>query len=259
MSDQHKTIHLHWARPSWIMLLPIVLFGAMLACELPFGSDQSLQETVNAMSVQSTMIAESTNAALQFQGTLMAGQATQFAQQAAATQDLLTSPGTEAPVAPAVTPSPSEVPPVIIIDWSTAGWTLSKSDECHKPGDMCWIGPNYKEKCSLTSKTSVFIDPAWPRPHLVYWNRYYSEQTGNFGYIEFDVEGQAGWDRRKKIGGTDDQWHQGYVDLKDFSGKNISVRFFFEPDTRTGDLTYIYIRRTWYLQDVQVVPDYSAP
>jgi len=150
-----------------------------------------------------------------------------------------------------------------INDWYVHKWNLIMSPyACHESAGGCWANPNYHVKSWLMSKNSVLIDSGWANPALVYWTKYESRRQINFCYVEVQVAGDTRWDRIKTIGGTKDIWHKVSIDLKAYSGKNILVKFYCEPNLGygTGDRGMaIYNKQILYVQDVKVVPDGSIP
>lgn len=133
---------------------------------------------------------------------------------------------------------------------------------CHESAGGCWANPNYHEKSWLLSKNSVLIDSGWANPALVYWTKYQSRRQINFCYVEVQIAGDTRWDRIKTIGGTKDFWHKAIVDLKAYSGKNVLIKFYCEPNLGFGDDRRgmaLYNKQILYVQDVKVVPDGNAP
>lgn len=149
--------------------------------------------------------------------------------------------------------------PVEIKNWYMHNWSLILSlYSCRGEEDGCWANPNYHESSWLLSASSVYIDPSWKAPALVYWSKHYSRRAINFCYIEVQSPGDTRWDRIKTIGGTKDYWHQVSVDLKAYSGEKLLVKFYCEPHLGigTGERgTAIYNKQILYVDDVTIVPE----
>lgn len=162
---------------------------------------------------------------------------------------------------------------VEIDDWWVHSWSLVKSPySCH--GDWqagCWVSLDYHKQAWLLSQKSVFIDPAWKDPSLVFWTKYYSHRLVNFAYIEIQVEGESTWDRVKIFGGRRIYWHQVVVDLSAYSGKKILVKFVTEPhvvfvgdsESKGGkkfqNSNLFYNKQLFYLKDVSIHSEPPAP
>lgn len=254
-----------WLRWS-VVLAALLLIGLLSGCELPFGSNDAAQQTLSAMIVQSTMIAEGTRMAQEYSATQLA---LQNAQQA--------MPTTEAPVSevqPTETIQPLQVTPTVetaaspspeggelveITAWEAIGWNSMSPEKCDEPEIGCWGVLNFKVKTSLTSELSVYIDPAWLNPYLVFWSKHNSEVREPFGYIMVSPEGSVNWEYLDTVASPQNYWQKRYFDLSQFKGDNILVRFYCEPVvtiTQMGNLRYLSY--SWFIQDVVVDPNFSG-
>jgi hypothetical protein len=164
---------------------------------------------------------------------------------------------------PAQVPASSAADPVELKAWYTYNWSIVNSIfSCRDSGTGCYVSLNYHAPGWMISQQSVYIDPGWKSPKLVYWTKYYSQKIKNFAYVDVQVEGQLSWDRIKTIGGTKFYWQQVEVDLSAYSGKTIVVKFQTEPNINDrggrggksgGNL--FYNRQLFYVQGVTINPE----
>jgi hypothetical protein len=152
-------------------------------------------------------------------------------------------------------PAGSTATPVELKGWYTYNWSLVNSlYSCRDTGTGCYVSLNYHSPGWMISQQSVYIDPNWKSPKLVYWTKYYSEKIANFAYVEIQVEGERSWSRIKTIGGTKFYWQQAEVDLSAFSGKTIVVKFHTEPNIyyRGNSGRIFFNKQLFYVQGVTI-------
>ncbi len=245
-----------------------ILASFALACSLSVVSDTGAEQTLAAISLQATVQAQAvTQAALEQQNAQLAIQATQ-----AALDRLKTEIAAQTPVVEQTekqpTPSPepvertaeitatAEQPNAIpLTQFSGSGWLFVQSGQCKDRQQGCWLGTvKTAQFTTLTGQDQVFLNPAWPFPHLVFWTRYKSTYDFTFGYVELDVQGQVGYARVQSFGGTKDYWERVYIPLLDYAGNTVAVRFYFQgPD---GTSAYQPSSFTWVLEDIQITPNF---
>jgi hypothetical protein len=260
-------------RPLLLFYLPLIL--AILACTNPLSGDQPLQETQAALAVQSTFDAERsstlnaqqtsmavqvTQAVTQAQqpigGTLQAQQATMAVQQTTiAGQNTQVVQPTATPVAPSTTTIPeTSSTPMILTDFKFYYFVQSSTD-CRESGDVCWIANdqwtkdrNWGEKdMVLTTKGSIFIDPNWKNPYLVFWHIYKTEQSISV-VASVDSKKEILWFFTKSSG----SWAKVVADLTKYKGKDIVIQF-----VGVGRNWYGKPKTEWTVQDIQIVPNYT--
>ena len=154
--------------------------------------------------------------------------------------------------------------PVEITSWYTHNWNMINSlYSWRESGSGCWVAQNYHVSAWLMSAQSVMIDSNWKEPQLMFWTKYMSDRRVNFTYVEVQVEGETSWDRIKYFGGTNKYWHQESIDLSEYSGKKIFIKFQYEPNVRVNSedgrgRTYRslnpYNWQLFYVQGVTVGP-----
>ena len=245
-----------------VLLLPLLL--AALACNFtPVAEDPGpIDETDVAHSVQTTIDAQQTSAA-QVEQTVAAFPLTPPPQQdmpepsatLAPSQEPTTAPTEVPPSAtlppPTATAAPTQSGPITLLDWKMVFWVQLNSG-CKVAGTPCWrTNDNFNlhigiAEVSLNGQDLVFIDPAWPRPFLVYWNRRNLNAPARL-----EIEADGNWIKARDIN-RDAPWMQEYVDLKAFVGQSIRVRFSVDGAWGSG-----VSGSDWYIQEVQIVPDFK--
>ena len=147
-----------------------------------------------------------------------------------------------------------------VYNWS---W-INSPYSCRDPNTGCWVYLNYKAPGWALSQQKTTIDKKWKNPTLVFWTKYSSSRVVNFAFVEIQVAGETKWDRVKVFGGTRDIWQQVTVDLKAYSGKTITVKFFAQPnlysiyrDESKGHSQYT--KEIFYVQGVSIAPEPPNP
>ncbi|MBN1538194.1 MAG: hypothetical protein JW908_15760 [Anaerolineales bacterium] len=189
------------------------------------------------------------------------------------------APVEEIPPSPTIPPPTSEptattaevIPPtetvapapagMSLMDWTLWGWTSSTSPmACQDSNSACWMLVNYREATSLVYAKKITIDPGWKTPTLVFQNRYSIKESKAFGFVEIEVQGEVGWNRVYSLKGSRDYWHEVAIDLSEFSGKTITLRFATRPYfeiVQKGEATkMVYNKQTWIIQNVAIVSNY---
>lgn len=248
-----------------LLYLILPLFLAAMACEIPgIGSETSLQQTNVALGIQQTMNAIN-DATLQAQLTQVVAvnptvpqqniQATLDAQATAIALDFTRT------AAPAATETPTQIsspPPttevaldeIPILEWKMFFWVTLNSG-CYIDNAGCWrMNDDYRknanrEDVTLVSKNPVRIDPAWPKPYLVFWHKYDFEKPAR---VDLQVNGT--WIIVKKFRDNEmtSRWLQEAINLEDYKGKEVIVRFL---------ATSYPLASQWYVNDVRIIPNYN--
>jgi hypothetical protein len=248
--------------------MPMVF--AALACSFSAGGDQTLKETDIAIGIQQTLVAQ-TAIALE---TSLAAPATAVPLGTTASS----SPEVTTPITPALTgletqPVTSTDTPqatatsestdpvaVQLTDWKLAVFAPINSG-CKLDDAPCWLlkmsgsglwkshGPT---EGVLTTREPILIDPSWENPALVFWHKF--ESTG-FGYqVNLQVNGKWSGVRQNDLNTAG--WVQEVVKLNDYKGKELNVSFL---STVVVSWLRPNLNVSWYIQDVQIVPNYQTP
>jgi hypothetical protein len=257
-----------------VILLPISLCLIIMnsACSFSAPSvDPSKRQTDVARSVESTLNAEKV-ATYQVKQTLDAGQpiatqpdssntnATIQAQQSTLdVQSTSLSPQATQPPLPTDTsqPAPTLAPaasldPIQILDWKMAFW-VSLPNGC-RGHDPCWrTNDDYKKHLGLSpmvlaSQQSYLIDPSWPKPYLIYMTKW---KISNPATVEFTIDGTPIIVKNYPKGQS--EWTNDKIDLSNYKGKEISIRFAVNGKWGSGGIP----GSEWYLENIQIVPSYN--
>jgi hypothetical protein len=251
-------------RAAAMLLLPLVL--AALACSFNTGSDQSLRSTDIAISIQQTLMASTATA---LEAGLAAPPAT-LAPPTAETQPEATLPPSPTPVVVTATPEPAlptDTPTVAIsptspapesipvLDWGMQYW-VPIPNGCKEKGVPCWkMNDDYHKHLGsadliLISKNPVLIDPSWPNPRLTFWHKY---DFSRYATVELKIDSK--WSVLMDLNGksSSGRWVMDTIDLKDYRGKNIIIRYSAGGIWGSGGIA----GSDWFVTDVNFVPDYQ--
>lgn len=248
--------------PRTIIVVLTALALASLACRFGSAEDPSLRQTDIAIGIQQTLIAQ-TAAALQVG--LSEATATSLAPEATATLPPSPEP-TEAatqPVIPTNTLEPSSTPTTLaplslqLTDWKYVAF-IPVSSGCKLDDVPCWLlklsgSGMWKSTAptegTMTTASPAYIDPAWANPALIYWHNF---QTKGFGYrVSLQIDGR--WSDVRRSDTPTSGWVQEVIDLKSYKGSEININF---SSTVVVAFVTPNLSVTWYIQDVQIVPDY---
>jgi len=249
-----------------IVLVPLAL--AALACNFGSGEDPSLRETDIAIGIQQTLLAQTSSA---MQAGLTAATSTLPAVQATASPPQPTIPPSPttievatqpiistSPAEPSSTPTSLAPQSIQLTDWEYIAFRPINSG-CKLDDAPCWLlrmsgSGMWKSTAptegTMTTQSPIFIDPAWGNPALVFWHNF---QTKGFGYrVNLQIDRQ--WSEVRRGDAPTTGWVQEVINLKDYKGENLSFNF-----TSTVVVRFLTpnISVNWYIQDVQIVPDYK--
>lgn len=255
-----------------MILLPIFVSPIIIASSCTFNApavDPSKRQTDVARSVESTLNAEKV-ATFQAQKTLDAGQPAATQPEGPNTNETIqaqqvTLDAQSTSLAPQVTqPAPTNTPqvaptlatessliPIQILEWKMFFW-FSLPNGCR--GDApCWrTNDDYNKHLGqspmeLTSKQSYLIDPNWPKPYLVFWDRLKNTSPAS---IEVISDGTPILIKEYPKGQK--EWSSEAIGLSPFKGKEIFIRF-----TVTGQWGSGTPGSDWYLENIQIIPNYN--
>jgi hypothetical protein len=207
------------------------------------------KQTLNASEPVSTPIENpGINATSQAQQATLNAQATSLPLQA--TQP----PTTQTSLVTPPTSSAGPLEPIQILDWKMSFW-VSLPNGC-KGDSPCWrTNDDYNKHLgmsplALTSKQGYLIDPNWPMPYLVFWNK---RENANPVTIEVIIDATPIAVRQYPKGRKD--WTRDAIDLSAYKGKEIVVRF---VATGKSGLDWGGNPGTnWYLENIQIFPNFK--
>jgi hypothetical protein len=255
-----------------LLLLLSPLFASILACALPGSADESTVQTVIAQNVQATVNAEDaatlqarqtslavneTKLALQLEGTVQAQQATLQAQETRVALEKTKPPTpSEASATQTQEGSSKTFDSVSLVNWDQ-NYFVPISTGCPVEDSPCWKADDDSDKhfggtLSLVCEDTVFIDPEWPNPYLVFWHKYDLARPANVSIL-FNSQ----WEYLKIYGKGQSNWSQDAFDLSKYKGDTILIQF-----STDGRAPYVWPhpappKNDWYIQYVQIVPDYA--
>jgi len=160
------------------------------------------------------------------------------------------------PPAAQASPSPqTSFDSVLITDWKQ-GFFNQLSSGCKLADTPCWVSDDDYQKHNgsnmvLTSRERVLIDSNWPHPYLVFWHKYHFEISAS---ISVDVNGT--WEDLELYSTGTNEWEQAYFDLSKYKGEEILIRF-TAATARWGSFRHNPPKTEWFLQQIQIVPDYA--
>ena len=238
----------------FLALLLSLLVLMALACSISTSSTapqptSDIQGTINA-AVAITETAQGNVQATSDTGPL----ATDTPPPPAATE-IPATPTTEQEAQPSPTLGQAATAPaaITITDWSMQ-YFVPLTSGCKVKGASCWksdddYSKHFGGQMFLTSRNGVFLDPAWPRPYLVFWHKHDLKRAASL-----EIRVNDDWMIVRDFTRSYGDWGQVYIDLSDYKGKEIGVRF--SSDGAYGDWGS-YPRSMWFIQEVKVVPDFT--
>jgi serine/threonine protein kinase len=161
----------------------------------------------------------------------------------------------------AATPLPSptstqSLAPILLTEWSLTNF-YKISSGCYISTAACWISQDQGANTSMEmiSSKAIYIDTTWSSPFLVFWNRYDIKKTA---FLSIQVDSK--WQKLKVYSTGSTNWHQAFIDLHEYKGKNISLQFSLQG-SKSSETQFSsgLSASTWFLQALQIVPNYSPP
>ena len=253
----------------FVLLFPLVV--SILACEMPRNVDESARQTAIAQNVQATVNAEDaatlqarqtdlaakeTDVASQLEETVIAQQATLQAQETALKQQETQAVDTTEPTATQTEPSPlTSIEPLLIVNWDQSSFVPLYSG-CEVEDTPCWkTDDNYDKHqgglMTMVSEETIFIDPDWPSPYLVFWHKYDFAREASISVM---AGGQ--WEYLKLFNKSKNSWTQETLDLSKYKGESIVFQF----SLKGRDYVKWWQntpKSEWFIQEVQIIPDYT--
>ena len=255
-----------------------------MACDVPsLGGDKSLMETQAALGVQSTFdseraatlnaqqtsiatqstlaasptpqgsTGEDQQATMSVQQTTIAQQATQLAQKTAAPLPTEAPGQTDATATP-VPQQQGQSTPLILTDWKLFFFNRSSAG-CYLEGQDCWVAYDNWTKdrnwgeldMTMTTRDSIYIDPNWPNPYLVFWHIYDTHYTLDVLAI-VDSKREILW----HFVGNTGNWSLVAAKLEKYKGQSIAIKF-----NAAGGPSKNSPRTEWSVQDIKIIPNYQ--
>jgi serine/threonine protein kinase len=170
---------------------------------------------------------------------------------------------------PTNTPEPTATPlptPIALTDseLDSNAFVYQQSSACRSDGIPCWDSV-WGERV-LTTLESLYVDPNWPNPQLVFWHHYNLEVHGTA--ITIRKADSRRWESLNSYDGTSG-WHQQHLSLEEYKGEHVIIKFYspigvvYESNRyiyRSGRLVEIITKvvtkedNQWTIQDIQIVP-----
>ena len=127
-------------------------------------------------------------------------------------------------------------------NWTTTGqWNLT-GNNYHSASNSLTDSPggDYPDQ----SSTSATLNGTFQATGLSFWHKYSIEQGYDYGKVQISADGGP-WTTLGSYTGSILIWEQINVDLSDFAGQDIAIRFVMETDYSVTD-------DGWYIDDVVV-------
>lgn len=142
-----------------------------------------------------------------------------------------------------------------------------------KTGTHAWLAQGTNEQGDFTLQTTIPFTVQGSRPHLRFWHRHETEIGVDAGFVEVQIEGQNNWTAipadkvvrnpyAAKIpystfaiaslsgfSGQSNGWIQSYMDLSNYIGQDIKIRFRVGTNVDGG----IVPLAQWYVDDLEQV------
>jgi bacillopeptidase F (M6 metalloprotease family) len=90
-------------------------------------------------------------------------------------------------------------------------------------------------------------------PVLSFWHRYAFDPNSDYGYIEIREGGSSTWKRLYGVTGTSPGWIESVVNLSDYAGKAVEIRFRVKADT--NGIT----SSGWLIDDIRIGETQAPP
>ena len=235
----------------FLVLLLSILVLLALACSISASPTapqptSDIQGTINAAVAITETAQATTNAGLPPTDTAAPPTAT----------EVLATPTAEQEAPPTSTPSQAPTAPASLL---FANWGMQffvpLSSGCKVKDAPCWktdddFSKHTGSQMILTSKDSFFIEPSWPSPYLVFWHKRDLKTPAS---LQISIDGN--WLIVRDFTKSSGDWTHGFIELRDYKGKEIGVRFMADGVWTKGFTP----RSLWYIQEVQIIPDFTPP
>jgi hypothetical protein len=169
--------------------------------------------------------------------------------------------------------------PILLIDWRTSNLATIPAG-CKFPDQSCWAsvknspedlvkssgsvmkaskGTTQREtQSSLIGKTSIYIDPAWTNPQIVFW---YDDPFP--GDLFVSAKSYLNWKTLAHfplMGRSPGTWQSGSVDLSQYKGQNIllSISAALSIPKYALQNNKSAIVNRWHIQNIQLIPNFTG-
>lgn len=138
-------------------------------------------------------------------------------------------------------------------------WNFVNSTKCKDQKEGCWFLTSYKQEGSLEGRDYIYIDPNWANPYLVFWQKFISKGYSYFGFLEISADTDIGWSQVKGYKDSNFDWKEEAIDLNEYKGSEIIIRFMFVPtiDTFSPQQKNKFNEHEWAIASIRIVPDYT--
>jgi len=167
---------------------------------------------------------------------------------------------TQAVVLPTETETAIPVPEFVeVSNILGINWNFFNSTKCKDQKEGCWFLTSYKQEGSLEGRDYIYIDPNWTNPYLVFWQKFTSKGYSYFGYLEITADTDIGWSQVKGYKDSNYDWKEEAIDLNEYKGSEILVRFMFVPtvDSFSPQQKNKFNEHEWAIGSIRVVPNYN--
>lgn len=125
-------------------------------------------------------------------------------------------------------------------------WGLTTSNSHSE--DTCWTdSPNASYRSGEDTSLYIRIDlGSAVMPVLTFWHRYAFEANHDWGYVEVREVGTPGYKKLYMVTGTSSDWLEERIDLSEYAGKQIDIRFRLTADTNGIQSD------GWYIDDISI-------
>ncbi len=139
-----------------------------------------------------------------------------------------------------------------------------------KTGQSAWRADNSDTETDMQLEYFGEINVTGARPTLRFWHQFNTEPSADAGFVEIRKSSEQQWQRFPKtkmirspytgpvqygtfaipflngFSGNSNGWVQSYIDLSDYAGQSVTVRYRFGSDTNTGG-------DGWVVDDTELV------
>ncbi|RZB30236.1 MAG: hypothetical protein SRB1_02516 [Desulfobacteraceae bacterium Eth-SRB1] len=137
------------------------------------------------------------------------------------------------------------------LEGSVGGWTAGSPwglTDAHKhSGIYSWTdspGGSYAAGADTSLQITVDLGAA-NMPVLTFWHKCTFDNNSDYGYIEVREDGTTTWKRLYFVTGTIASWTEERMDLSNYAGKKIDIRFRLVSDNDTQS-------DGWYIDDINI-------
>ena len=131
--------------------------------------------------------------------------------------------------------------------WSPTGSWAVTTEQAYS-GTHAWTdSPNAAYGASQDTSLGLHIDLGTAtKPVLTFWHKYALDTESDFIYVEAQIVGTSTWKRLYFATGTAPAWVEEHVDLSDYAGKDMNLRFRLTSDSNGIQ------SQGWFIDDVSI-------